>query len=150
MCCTVASRLYLRGQRTSIESSGGIRLPSDKGLLPELPLFKFDEIELAAESLAMDPPLSVLESLASLGSANFIGGPGTDGSGMKEEADDRSERRLLVRAADLTDGSELAEETEGDSRPISGDDACDNGDCRYSGVNFGCRSIGIVGIFGTV
>ena len=38
-----------------------------------------------------------------------------DNSGMKDEADERSERRLLVRAADLTDGSELAEDTDGDS-----------------------------------
>ena len=48
---------------------------------------------------------------------------------MNEDADDRSDRRLLVRAIDLTDGSELAEDTEGDSLPYtSGDDVNDRGD----------------------
>lgn len=56
------------------------------------------------------------------GSARLIGGLGTDASGINEEADDLSDRRLLVRAMDLSDGSELAEETEGESLLVSGED----------------------------
>ncbi|KAI7288106.1 hypothetical protein KC345_g305 [Hortaea werneckii] len=54
------------------------------------------------------------------GSVRFTCGPLKTGSVWKEEADDRSERRLLVLAAEATEGSELAED------PASGDGT---GDC---------------------
>ena len=67
-----------------------------------------------------------------------------DGSGTNEEADDRSERRLFVRAVDLTDGSELAEDTDGESRPTSGEPpAYGAGDSVCSKANLGDARAGL-------
>ena len=61
---------------------------------------------------------STLRLLSALGSSSFIEALG---SGTIDDADDRSERRLLVRAVERTDGSELAEETDGEASPGDGD-----------------------------
>jgi hypothetical protein len=115
-----------------MEYMGGTKLPSGEGRLLELALFTGGST--GAESVGTD---STFESFESPGNDSFIGGLDTNGSGMNEEADDLSERRLLVRAPDLSDGSELADETEGDSLATSGDEAYDNGDCRWSIAKFG-------------
>ena len=103
MCSTVASRLYLSGQTTRMEYIGGIRLPG--------------EVAPPGTELLVSSPDADLESLPDSGKASFMGGLNNVGSGMNEEADERSDRRLLVRAAEL----ELADDTEGDSRPTSGE-----------------------------
>lgn len=75
----------------------------------------------------------------SVGKLSFIEEPAALGSGTMDEIEDRSERRLPVRAADRTDGSELVEETEGDSRPPASGDVTTygDGDCVVSCKNFG-------------
>ena len=126
MCCTVASRLYFNGHTTRIEYKGGTA-SGEKALL-EPALLKFASTGPVAAELMTEVLLSVLPTFELLGNARLMGGLGPDGSGMNEEADDLSDRRLPVRVTDLSDGSELAEEAAGDSLPASGEDAYDKGD----------------------
>jgi hypothetical protein len=65
-------------------------------------------------------PSDLIIGWGSFGSDSFmaVGGPLT--SAPAEETEDRSERRLAVLVADRTDGSELAEDTDGDSLPGDG------------------------------
>ena len=135
MCCTVASRLYFNGHTTRIEYIGGV--PSGDEALLETPLLKFGRACAAAAGPLAEAVPSGVPPFELVGNARLMGGLETDASGMNEEADDLSDRRLLVRATDLSDGSELAEETEGDSLPASGEDAYDRGDWRWSTANFG-------------
>lgn len=53
------------------------------------------------------------------GSASLIGGCGSVGSCDIDDAEEPMDLRLLVRAADRTEGSELVDETDGDSLPGS-------------------------------
>jgi len=75
-------------------------------------------VSIPLRSEVSEPPEFVRNSFGSLGKANFIGMPAMS-SGVKEDADERSDRRLLVLAADFKEGSELADDTAGDSRPAS-------------------------------
>lgn len=54
-----------------------------------------------------------------LGMASLICGPATVASYDSDDAEDRSDCKLAVRVADLTDGSELADDMAGDSVPLS-------------------------------
>ena len=109
----MACRLYLSGHKTKIEKSGGVILPL--GAATDTPE-------------ATDLVDSEGDGQPSEGSVSFTCGPLKAGSVWKEEADDRSERRLLVLAAEATEGSELAED------PASGDGT---GDCVSSACNLG-------------
>lgn len=62
----------------------------------------------------------VLPDLTSCGSERFIEVLAAR-SAATDDWEDRCDLRLPLRAADRTDGSELPEENEGDSVPVSGD-----------------------------
>lgn len=119
-CCTVASRAYFSGHSTKIEYIGGRRLSPGESARVVL-----------SEPAERAGSASAVERREVVGRASLIGGvPGIDMSCTYDEADERSERKLLVRAADLTDvtdGSELAEDTEATSGDVYGD-----GDWLYS------------------
>ena len=91
-----------------------------------------ESCELVAETELVD---SVRSSFGSVGIASFIGELEYE-EGSNEETDERSDRMLLVRAADRTEGSELVDDSAGESRGRSGD-AYGDGDEAYSLKNFG-------------
>ena len=157
MCSTVASRLYLSGETTSIENIGGAVLPpgdasNDPGLLSvsmKVPApadsSGGDSTELTLESL--DSCAGAVVRFGSLGSESFM-----FGSVENDEADERWEWKALVLAADETDGSELADEIAGDSRPTSGDVPYTDGEAvcskAYLGDGFApSASIGMPELF---
>lgn len=77
-------------------------------------------VPAATASIDLEGRLSARVCVSSCdGNASLIEAPGTGGSCVKDDADERSDRKLSVRVTDRNEGSELAEETEGDSVPAS-------------------------------
>lgn len=110
---TVASLLYFSGAMTSMENIGGTKAAPGRDSI----FFAF--LSEASGVLSFDP--SERNEWPSFGNDRFMAVLAAPTSAAIEETDDASERRLAVRAADRTDGSELADDTEGDSFP---------GDCK--------------------
>ena len=127
----------MRGQTTSIEYMGGSKLPPGDSIRIEAGGGGICSLAAAViVSLVLESPLSVRPGRASLGIANFIGELGIPAeSGTKDEAEDLSDL-MLVREVRI-DGSELAEDAAGESRPASGEEMYDCGVCVSSTANLG-------------
>lgn len=112
----MASRLYLRGHTTRIEYRGGLIKPLEGEGDARTVSSDCDEVSEPNEGVIKLPGTPGLKSLGSL---IPTGASAKAGSGTYEEADERSDRRLVDCARDRSEGSELAEEAAGDSRPKS-------------------------------
>lgn len=88
-------------------------------------------------SLLLEPVLSARPLRVAAGIASLIGEVGpSDGSGTYDDAEERSDR-MLVRVVRI-EGSELAEDAAGESRPRSDDGVLyGDGDCVSSETIFG-------------
>lgn len=108
-----------------MENIGGRRLPP--GEIIRIAVGGCTDCWGVSESLCLELSLSALLR-ESVGRVSLIGEVGIrEGSGMYDDADDRSDRRLVVRVVRM-DGSELADDTVGEPFPVSGDDAYKDGD----------------------
>ena len=99
-----------------MEYIGGSRAPGAVRFADDVLTVSASEIDAVG---VVEVPVLPAAFFASPGSDNVIGASAD--SGINEEAEERSERTLLVRPADFTEGSELADDTDGESRTMSGD-----------------------------
>ena len=120
----MASRLYWRGHTTKIEYIGGLRVPPGDidGFVPLTDASEPVDPSVGESTLidfeSFDSRLGPEPSFESLGNTRVIGGRAIGVSARKDDAEDRCDWRVLF-LEEAIDGSELADDIEGESLLIS-------------------------------